>query len=147
MSPEFHSGGTPLQYLFLTPMCTADGQHARYTLSMTLEVEGHVAPDSSRIVELVTSRVPGACCLRSAAAELVVRLPMDASASFADMLDELEANRAQLGLGHYAISSPTLVSSAARLALYQLLFVPAAPLWLATSPPFSYAGGSVSPCK
>lgn len=79
-----------------------------YTLQMTMEVEGHTQ-DPSHLVALVTAKVPGAVFVRSAAAEVSMRLPMDATHLFADLLDALEESRSQVGLGSFSISMPSLV--------------------------------------
>jgi hypothetical protein len=60
-------------------------------------------------VALVEALVPNAVFVRSAAAEVSMRLPLDATHLFADLLDELEANRGRVGLGSFSISMPSLV--------------------------------------
>ena len=76
---------------------------------MTLEVDGR-QHEPQRVVKLVQHHISGAMFVRSAAAELSMRLPMDSTALFADMLDDLEANKHDLGLSYYSISMPSLVS-------------------------------------
>ena len=77
---------------------------------MTLKVDGK-KQDPSQIVHLVQSHIPGATLVRSAAAELTVRLPLESTSLFADMLDHLEDSKSRLGLSYYSISMPTLVRS------------------------------------
>ena len=77
---------------------------------MTLEVDG-ARHEPDRVVHLVRQHIPGAVFVRCAAAEISMRLPLDSTALFADMLDDLEANKPALGLSYYSISMPSLVSS------------------------------------
>ncbi len=77
---------------------------------MTLEVDG-ARHEPDRVVHLVQQHIPGAVFVRCAAAEISMRLPLDSTALFADMLDDLEANKPALGLSYYSISMPSLVSS------------------------------------
>ncbi len=81
----------------------------RYTLQMTMEVEGHTQ-NPGPLVALVKAQVPGAVFVRSAAAEVSMRLPMPSTHLFADLLDELEASKGRLGLASFSISMPSLVS-------------------------------------
>ena len=80
----------------------------RYTLNMTLEIDGQ-RHEPDQLVRLVQNHIPGALFVRSAAAEVSMRLPMDSTALFADMLDDLEAHKPSLGLSYYSISMPSLV--------------------------------------
>ena len=75
---------------------------------MTLEVDGQ-QHEPNKLVQIVQHHIPGALFVRSAAAEISMRLPMDSTALFADMLDNLEANKSSLGLSYYSISMPSLV--------------------------------------
>ena len=75
---------------------------------MTREVDGQHR-DPARVVELVQKCVPRSLFVRAAAAELTMRLPLDQTEHFADMLDSLEADKAALGVSHYSISMPSLV--------------------------------------
>lgn len=77
---------------------------------MTMKVDGerhHPSP----IFHLVQSHIPGTTFVRSAAAELALRLPLESTSLFADMLDHLEEEKDSLGLGYYSISMPSLVWS------------------------------------
>ncbi|KAK9808280.1 hypothetical protein WJX73_007025 [Symbiochloris irregularis] len=84
-----------------------------YTLTMSQALDGGAAADVGAIESLVLSCMPGARFLRAAGAELVYRLPMEETGSFARLLQEIEESREALGIGHCAVSMPTLEESAA----------------------------------
>ncbi|KAK9833394.1 hypothetical protein WJX81_001382 [Elliptochloris bilobata] len=94
---------------------------ARYcdgmTLTVTTSLEG-AATDVPALERLVARHVAGARRLRWSGAELVYQLPSGpgGGGAVADLLDALEADAPVLGVGHFAVSGPTLEEAAGNSA-------------------------------
>ncbi|MEW5297039.1 MAG: hypothetical protein WDW36_000274 [Sanguina aurantia] len=89
-----------------SPLALKESYGNGYTLTVTkAATAGYV---TSEVEAAVRAHVPTAQLVRAAAAEIIIRLPLDAAHRFPSMFDHLEINSEALGIAQLGVAMPTM---------------------------------------